>query len=91
MDTMEAEAPTLFNLLARHWSLDAPITGLAFATDQRAVAFASADGRLALAPVEDPDSPAHRYRVAADTGRATIAPRRKPPRPQTGSPGRRCQ
>ena len=81
MNTIATDAPTLFSLLARHWSIDASVTGLAFSRDRRSLAFACADGSVAITPVHDPEPPSARYRVAVDTGLATIARRRKPPAP----------
>ncbi|WP_289014396.1 WD40 repeat domain-containing protein [uncultured Methylobacterium sp.] len=67
----------LIDLLGRRWSLGAPVTQIAFDATEAAVGFALADGRLAIAPVADPESAIDRYHVAGDTGRATITPRRK--------------
>ncbi|MVT64598.1 hypothetical protein GPL21_05650 [Bradyrhizobium pachyrhizi] len=81
MDTMEADTATLYDLLGRHWTVGAPVTSLAFAED--GVAFALADGALAIAPLTDIEPPQDRCRVALDGGRATISPRRKPAPPLT--------
>lgn len=78
MDTMEAETVTLYDLLGRHWMVGAPITGVAFDAAGQAVAFALADGALAIAPLNDIDPPQDRCRIALDGGRTTISPRRKP-------------
>ena len=83
MDTLEAETATFYELLGRHWTLSAPVTDAAFDTAGQAVAFALADGALAIAPLTDAESPQDRYRMALDGGRATISPRRKPVPPVT--------
>lgn len=78
MDTMEAETATLYNLLGRHWTVGAPVTSTSFDPAGQAVAFALADGALAIAPLTDIEPPQERYRMPLDGGRATILPRRKP-------------
>src|SRR5438105_15949197 len=78
MDTMEADSTTLYGLLARHWRLGAAVERLAFDEAEEAVAFGLADGRMAIAPIEDAEPPQDRYRQAIDSGRATISPRRRP-------------
>lgn len=78
MDRPEADSATFYELLARHWRLDAAVEQLAFDAAGASLAFGLADGRVALAPVADAEPPQDRCRVAADTGRATISPRRKP-------------
>lgn len=67
----------LMDLLGRRWSLGASVSQIAFDAAEAAVAFVLADGRLAIAPVADPETAVGRYHVAGDTGRATITPRRK--------------
>lgn len=66
----------LIDLLGRRWTLGSAVTAIALDATETTAAFALADGRLALAPVADPDSAVDRYHVAGDTGRATITPRR---------------
>ncbi|WP_407193204.1 WD40 repeat domain-containing protein [Bradyrhizobium sp. STM 3566] len=85
MDTMEAEAgsATLYDLLGRHWKVGAPVTNVAFDAAGKAVAFALADGSLAIAPLVDSEPPIDRCRIALDEGRATISPRRNPVPPLT--------
>ena len=78
MDTMEAETATLYELLGRHWMVGAPVTSVAFDAAGQAVAFALADGALAIAPLADIEPPQDRCRIALDEGRTTISPRRKP-------------
>ncbi len=73
-------APTLFDLLARGWSLSGPVTALCFNAEASSIAFAGG-GALGIAPIADPERPETRIRVAADTGRATILPRQSPVRP----------
>ncbi len=83
MDTMEAETVTLYELLGRHWTLGAPVTNVAFDLAGQVVAFALADGALAIAPLTDIEPPQDRCRIALDGGRTTISPRRKPVPPLT--------
>lgn len=73
-------APTLFELLARSWTLDRPVIAAVFNAEATSVAFCTGDS-LGIAPLADPEDPAGRMRLAADTGRATIHPRRAPARP----------
>lgn len=68
----------LFDLLARSWSLDAAITDVCLDAAGKVAGFALADGRLALAPLEDPEAPQKRMRIEADSGRSTIRPREQP-------------
>lgn len=82
MDTMEAETATLYELLGRHWMVGAPITKTAFDPAGQGVAFALADGALAIAPLTDSEPPQDRCRMTLDGGR-TISPRRKPVPPLT--------
>jgi hypothetical protein len=72
-----AQSP-LFDLLARSWTLEAAITDVALDRAGKAAGFALADGRVALMPLDDPESPLARMRVEADSGRSTIRPREKP-------------
>jgi hypothetical protein len=83
METMEASEATLFDLLGRRWSLGGAVERVAFDAADRTVAFGLADGRIALAPFEDKESPLRRYRIAGDNGRASISPRRHPVPPVT--------
>ncbi len=69
----------LFDLLARSWTLEAPVASVALDGAAKAVAFALADGRVALVPLEDSESPVNRIRLELDSGRSTIRPREKPP------------
>ncbi|MDQ6435858.1 WD40 repeat domain-containing protein [Mesorhizobium sp. LHD-90] len=72
---------TLFDLLARNWQCQAPVAGLRFSGDGLAVAFAWADGTVAIAAAEDREPPESRIRVSGDLGQTTIRPREKPPVP----------
>ncbi|MDQ0391932.1 WD40 repeat domain-containing protein [Labrys monachus] len=77
MDRTE-ETATLYSLLARQWSVGAGVERLCFDAAEGAVAFALADGRVALARMQDAEPPEDRYRIAADDGRATISRRSRP-------------
>src|SRR5215472_6497063 len=83
MDTMEAEIATLYELLGRHWTVGTAVTNTAFDPAGQGVAFALADGALAIAPLTDVEPAQDRCRVALDDGRTTISPRRKPVPPLT--------
>ncbi len=71
----------LFDLIAREWRLASPALGITFNANNTAVAFASADGTVHLAPTADKDAPNSRVRRAVDTARLTIAPRDRPAPP----------
>jgi WD40 repeat protein len=75
---MEAEDFSLFGLLGRSWSLEAAVVDLAFDHSDGAVAFALADGSVAIARLKDAEPAARRIRVSAEDGRATILPRTRP-------------
>jgi WD40 repeat protein len=83
MDTIEAESAALYELLGRHWTVGAAVTNTAFDPAGQGVAFALADGALAIAPLADIEPAQNRCRVALDEGRTTISPRRKPVPPLT--------
>ncbi|MEL6196288.1 MAG: hypothetical protein AAFT19_00440 [Pseudomonadota bacterium] len=78
IDTLSS--PTLFDLLARHWMLQAPVLSATFNRDETAVAFATEDG-LAMATMADPERPETRVRLSVEDGRRTILPRTKAVRP----------
>ncbi len=78
MDRMEAEDFSLFGLLGRSWELDAPVADLAFDGSDGAVAFALADGSVAIARTKDSEPATKRIRVSAEDGRSSILPRTKP-------------
>lgn len=79
MDMTPMQNLALFDLIARAWPCAAPAESAAFNRRDTAAAFVLADGSIAIAGMSDPENPATRTRVAADTGRVTIAPRKKPP------------
>ncbi len=81
-------APSLFDLLARVWSLPGPVEDMCFNREGSAVAYAGG-GLLAVVPVDDPEGPEKRIRVAADSGQQSIMPREKPVRPATEVKGLR--
>lgn len=83
MDRMEAEDFSLFGLLGRSWDLDAPVVDLTFDNSDGAVAFALADGSVAIAKVKDAEPAAKRIRISAENGRSSILPRNKPLPPVT--------
>ena len=70
---------SLFDLLARSWTLGAAATEIRFDARETAVAFAMADGRVALMPTADPEAPDLRIRIELDSGRTTIKPREAAP------------
>lgn len=80
--TLAPPAPStqsaLFDVLARSWQLDAPVSSIVLDRAGKTASFALADGRVALMPLDDADSPLKRMRVEADSGRSTIRPREKP-------------
>ena len=83
MDRMEADDFSLFGLLGRPWQLDAPVVDLAFDNSDGAVAFALADGSVAIARTRDAEPAAKRIRISAEDGRQSILPRAKPLPPIT--------
>lgn len=78
MTKNETEYPSLFELLGRRWDLGSPVVSIAFTLNSNSVAFLGGDGRFWQTSTADADSPNHRMHVAADTGRTTIARRRRP-------------
>ncbi|MDZ7713063.1 MAG: hypothetical protein U5L06_08080 [Rhodovibrio sp.] len=73
-------APCLFDLLARSWNLQGAVDALSFNRDGSAVGYAAGQF-LGIAPVDDPEGPEKRIRVAADSGRQSITPRESPVAP----------
>ena len=71
----------LFDLLARSWQLPAAVAAVQLDAAGKAAAFALTDGRVALAPLDDPDSSISRLRMEFDSGRSTIRAREKPVAP----------
>lgn len=78
MSTTEAQASPLFTLLARQWQLEAEVQACAFARDGASLAYALADGTLALVSMEDPEAAGVRWRMSIEDGRSTISPRARP-------------
>lgn len=70
--------PTLFDLTARLWKAEAGVTALAVDGHALAVAFALADGAIALARAADPEPSEARVRVAGDSGQRLLLPRTGP-------------
>ncbi|OHV72681.1 WD40 repeat domain-containing protein [Ensifer sp. LCM 4579] len=81
MNQQNARNLTMFDLFARSWQRPATVMDLRFNADDTAVAFAGADGSVAIAPLADAESPEKRIRVSADFGQTTIRPRKAPPPP----------
>ncbi|WP_018391476.1 WD40 repeat domain-containing protein [Ancylobacter sp. FA202] len=90
MSTTEAQASPLFTLLARQWRLEAEVQACAFARDGARLAYALADGSLALVSMEDPEAAGVRWRMSIEDGRSTISPRARavsaPARVPVGEP-----
>lgn len=72
---------SLFDLLARSWTLDDAIVQAAFNHDDTGAVFRLASGKLALASTKDAESPKIRTRMELETGRTTIRPRENPVAP----------
>ncbi len=72
---------SLFDLLARSWTLDDAIVQTAFNHDDTGAVFRLASGKLALASTKDAESPKIRTRMELETGRTTIRPRENPVAP----------
>lgn len=83
MDRIEAEDFSLFGLLGRSWQLDSPVVDLTFDHGSSAVAFALADGSVAIARTKDSEPATKRIRVSVEDGRSSILPRTKPLPPIT--------
>lgn len=84
---MAPRALTLFDLIARDWSLDAPVAELCFNAASTTLAARTNEGRLAFLRVEDAEAPDTRLREELETGRATIRPRARPlPPPRLSEP-----
>lgn len=78
MSVAEAEALSLYSLVTRHWPLGIAVEACTFDAAEKVVAFSLADGDVSIAQASDPEPSSKRWRVAADDGRSTISPRRKP-------------
>lgn len=81
MDQPAPTSPSLFGLLAREWQRPAAVTATLFNADQSAVAFACADGTLALAGMADAEPPTKRVHISTEHGRASIRARQRAYRP----------
>jgi len=75
MNMKTTEDLTLFGLLARSWQMDAAVSDIALDAGGGAVAFALADGSIALAPLEDAEPASKRIRVSVEHGGVSIQPR----------------
>lgn len=69
---------SLFDLLARAWTLDDEVVQTGFNRADSAVYFRLQSGKLALATTKDLESPKSRTRIETDTGRTTIRQRENP-------------
>lgn len=78
MSMTEAQASPLLTLLARQWRLEAEVQACAFARDDASLAYALADGTLALVSMTDPEAAGVRWRMSIEDGRSTISPRARP-------------
>ena len=78
MSTTEADTSPLFALLARQWRLEAEAKCCAFSRDGASLAFALADGTVALVSMDDPEAAGTRWRMSIEDGRSTISPRARP-------------
>lgn len=72
------QATSLFELLARRWSLGAPVRQVLANAAGTAVVALLEDGQLAFLRMEDAESPEKRLRMELDSGRMTIRPREQP-------------
>ena len=75
MNQQNAQALTLFDLLARRWQASAAIADVRFTADGTAAAFATADGSVLIDAAPDPEPPETRIRVTGDLGQITVRPR----------------
>ena len=78
---IESDAPGLLDLIARRWETPSSIVAAVFSTNSASVVFVGSDGKVWQTQSDDIESPTRRFRVAADTGRPTISPRRKAVKP----------
>ena len=81
MTDQDTLAPTLFELLAREWTVGCAVQSLLFNGRQTSVGYVLADGSLAIAYVSDEDPADERIHINAEDGRSMIRPRTKSPRP----------
>jgi len=78
MSQQDRRSLTLYDLIARNWTLDSASEEGVFNNDNTCVCLAQEDGKVSLISLEDAEPPHSRIRVEGDTGRSTIAPREKP-------------
>jgi len=78
MNQQDRRSLSLYDLIARNWTLDSAIETGVFNNENTCVCFALQEGKLALISLEDAEPPHSRIRVEGDTGRSTISPREKP-------------
>lgn len=69
---------SMFDLLAREWTLDDEIVQVEFNYDDTAVLFRLSSGKLAVVATKDAESTKRRTRVEVDSGRTTIRKRKNP-------------
>lgn len=72
------QAMSLFELLARRWTLGAPVRQVLANASGSGVVALLADGRLGFLRLEDAEHPEKRLRMELDSGRMTIRPREQP-------------
>lgn len=75
------QAVSLFELLARRWTLEAPVAQAMLNASESAALFACENGTLALVQMADSEGTDVRIRVELETGRTTIRPRENPVAP----------
>ncbi len=76
MTYMPTKPTSLFDLLARQWTLSSPVEAAIFSSNSGTVAFAGFDGTMWVVTTSDPDSPTKRMRQAVDAEQQTIRPRK---------------
>ncbi|MBF9035870.1 hypothetical protein HKCCE2091_16605 [Rhodobacterales bacterium HKCCE2091] len=69
------QAVSLFDLIARTWSLETEVRQVLLNADGSGAAAMLADGTLAFVATEDAEHPEKRMRLELETGRQTIRPR----------------
>lgn len=72
---------SLFELLARYWSVDGAVVEVVFNHDDTAAIFRLGTGQVSLASIKDAESPKIRTRMDLENGRTTIRPRENPVTP----------
>lgn len=86
MNQQSVPGPSLFDLLGRSWQRPGAIEAISFSLDGTAIAFASADGTIAIAKVAEAEPPESRIRISSDLGQMRILPRSKPAPPLIALP-----